>query len=296
MKWMAVTIAALLFSIGHLVAAEIVTFSSYVDSDICSHLMLGQITTAHVECSQKSFKDGSNSVLVRLKDSLIVHVDKDKMINPLVGKLAMASGELSMNYSDMKLSSVVPIEGRSLPATDPGRKYLDVKNTPATTGLEEQVRHTLAMLPYLSYYDFISFTISGNNVMLNGWTVKYINRSDAYNRVKSIEGIGTIINNIEVLPVGYTDNQIRAATFTAMAPNLSQYFWGNGSDIKIVVKNGDTILLGTVNNSGDSTLAFMAANGVPGVFHVFNLLRVSDPDSAKKRSEGADKEKKKHGW
>lgn len=296
MKWTVVVIAALLFSSGFLVAGEVVTFSSYVDSDLCSHLMLGPITPARVQCSQKTYKEGSNAVLVRLKDSLIIQVNKDKMINKMVGQLAKASGELNLNDSSMKLSSVEPIEGKSLPATDPGRVYLDVRNTPATAGLEEKIRHTLAMMPYLSYYDFISFTIAGNNVMLNGWTVKYINRSDAYNRVKSIEGIGTIINNIEVLPVGYTDNQIRAATYAAMAPNLSQYFWGNGSDIKIVVKNGDTILLGTVNNSGDSTLAFMAANGVPGVFHVFNLLRVSDPDSAKKRSEGADKEKKKHGW
>jgi osmotically-inducible protein OsmY len=56
---------------------------------------------------------------------------------------------------------------------------------------------------------------------------------------------------------------------------LSRYFWGNGSDIKIIVKNGKTILLGQVTTKQDSDVAFIQANSVPGAFKVFNLLRVT---------------------
>jgi osmotically-inducible protein OsmY len=296
MKWTVVVIAALLLSSGFLVAGEVVTFSSYVDSDLCSHLMLGPITPARVQCSQKTYKEGSNAVLVRLKDSLIIQVNKDKLINKMVGQLAKASGELNLNDSSMKLSSVEPIEGKSLPATDPGRVYLDVRNTPATAGLEEKIRHTLAMMPYLSYYDFISFNMAGNNVLLNGWTIRPLNRSEAFNRTKDVEGVGTIINNIEVLPVSMMDRQNGAAAVAALQQNLSQYFWGSGSDIKVIAKNGDVILLGTVNNSGDFDLANIRVNSVPNIFHVFNMLRVTNPDAVKKKTDEADKEKKKHGW
>jgi osmotically-inducible protein OsmY len=55
---------------------------------------------------------------------------------------------------------------------------------------------------------------------------------------------------------------------------LSRYFWGNGSDIKIVVKNGQIILLGSVATKADSDVAFIQCNSVSGAFKVFNMLRV----------------------
>jgi hypothetical protein len=35
---------------------------------------------------------------------------------------------------------------------------------------------------------------------------------------------------------------------------------------------------------------------VPNIFHVFNMLRVTNPDAVKKKADEADKEKKKRGW
>ena len=60
-----------LLSVGAMFAAEEVsTFPAYIDSDLCSHLMLGPINPARMECSQKTYKDGSNAVVVRLRDNL----------------------------------------------------------------------------------------------------------------------------------------------------------------------------------------------------------------------------------
>jgi len=92
--------------------------------------------------------------------------------------------------------------------------------------------------------------------------------------VKEIEGVETVINNIEVLPLGSFDMQIRAAARAALQRQLSRYFWGNGSDIKIIVKNGQIILLGSVATKSDSDVAFIQCNSVSGAFKVFNLLRV----------------------
>lgn len=290
MKWTLLIIAGLLLFSGGLVAAEkeTATFGAYVDSDLCSHLYLGPITPTRTQCSEKTYKQGSNAVLVRLKDSWIFEVNKEKMINKQIGKLVTASGQINMGDSTMKLSSAEPLDSGNLAATDPGRALLDVKNFKANPGLFEKIRHTLAMMPYVSYFDFISFTLNGNNVILTGWTTRPTNRSEAYNRIKEIEGVGTIINNLEVTPVSMMDNQIRAAALGVLQANLSRYFWGSGSDIKIVVKNGDIIVLGTVTYQADSDLANIRLNGIPSAFHVFNMLQVSQPDEKKEKKEKGD--------
>jgi len=256
---------------------EISTFPAYVDSDLCARLMLGPITSERVACSQKTSKEGSEPVLVRLSNNMVLNVNKAKMINKLVGQLVEVSGELKVNDAEVKLQTVKPIEAGSIPPGDPGRKLLDVRSyrAPNAPKIYEKIRHELAMMPYVSEFDFISFTMVGDNVILSGWTVRQTNRSDAQNIVKNIEGVGAVINNIEVLPLGSFDMRIRAGARAVLQQNLSRYFWGSGSDIKIIVKNGDVILLGVVTSSGDKDIAGIRLNSVPGVFHVFNLLRIA---------------------
>jgi osmotically-inducible protein OsmY len=130
------------------------------------------------------------------------------------------------------------------------------------------------MMPYISEFDFISFTQNGPDVILTGWTIRDTNRSTAYNSVKDIPGVESVVNNIDLLPLGSFDMQIRAAARAALQRQLSRYFWGNGSDIKIVVKNGQIILLGSVATKADSDIAFIQCNSVSGAFKVFNMLRV----------------------
>jgi hyperosmotically inducible protein len=277
-------VLALSLGSGPVTAAEISTFSAYVDSDVCAHLMLGPINSSRVECSQKTHKDGSDPVLVRLSNNTIFEVNKQKMISKLVGQLVEASGELKLNDGQMKLKEVRPIESSTIPQGDPARRLLDVR-TFKTTGAPktfEKIRHELAMMPYISEFDYISFTMVGDNVILSGWTVRTTNRSYAENVVKNIEGVNRIVNNIEVLPLGSMDMQIRAGARAALQQNLSRYFWGSGSDIKIIVKNGDIILLGTVMNEGDKNIAGIRCNSVSNAFHVFNLLRVQGAESGKK--------------
>jgi osmotically-inducible protein OsmY len=259
---------------------EISNFKAYVDSDVCARLMLGPITSERVGCSQTTYKEGSEPVLMRLSNGMVLNVDKNKMIKDLVGQLVEASGRLKVKNGEMKLKSAIPIQASSIPPGDPAYKALDVRTYRAAGAPKtyEKVRHELAMMPYISEFDFISFAMQGETVILSGWTVRQTNRNDAGNIVKNIEGVSSIVNNIDVLPLGSMDMRIRAAARGVLQQNLSRYFWGSGSDIKIVVKNGDIILLGTVSTSGDKDIANIRLNSVPGVFHVFNLLRVTKQD------------------
>jgi hyperosmotically inducible protein len=261
---------------GVLLAGEVSAFRAYVDSDLCARLMLGPITPSRIECSQRTVKDGSEPVLVHLHNNLVLAVNKQKMIRPLAGQLVDVSGEIKANNGTVKLQSANAITAESVPQGDPARKLLDVHTyrTDKSAQLHEKIRHELAMMPYISEFDFISFTQSGADVILTGWTVRSTNRSTAYNVVKDIEGVETVVNNIDVLPLGSLDMQIRAAARAALQRQLSRYFWGNGSDIKIVVKDGQIILLGSVATKADSDVAFIQCNSVSGAFKVFNMLRV----------------------
>jgi osmotically-inducible protein OsmY len=284
MKNTLLVMVGLLFSSGVCFSDDVLTFHAYVDSDVCARLMLGPITSSRIECSQNTHKEGASPVLVRLQDNTVFEVNKQNMVKEHVGKLAEVTGEAKLKAGTIKLQSVKPEEAGSIPQGDPARTLLDVRTykTQGSAATYEKVRHELAMMPYITTYDFISFTMVGDNVILTGWTVRQTNRSEAYNRVKTIEGVNNIVNNIEILPLGSIDMQIRANARAKLQRMLSRYFWGSGSDIKIVVKNGNIILLGSVTKKEDSDIAYIQCSTVPFAFHVFNMLRVQEPAGKEK--------------
>lgn len=142
---------------------------------------------------------------------------------------------------------------------------------------QNKVRKELVTLPYYGVFDNLAYQIDGNTVTLYGQVVRPITRKDAERRVARIEGVDRVINNIEVLPVSGFDDSIRARTYRAVfrSGSLYRYAMGANPSIHIVVKGGHVTLEGVVSNQMDSQLAYMAANGVPGVFSVTNNLRLA---------------------
>lgn len=142
---------------------------------------------------------------------------------------------------------------------------------------ESKVRKELVTLPYYGVFDNLAYQVDGSTVTLQGQVVRPSTRKDAERRVARIEGVDRVINNIEVLPVSGFDDSIRARTYRAVfrSGSLYRYAMGANPSIHIVVKGGHVTLEGVVSNQMDSQLAYMAANGVPGVFSVTNNLRVA---------------------
>ena len=147
---------------------------------------------------------------------------------------------------------------------------------PALTQLEYHVRHVLVMLPYLNVFDDISFRVDGGTVTLFGEVTQPVLKKDAENVVKRVEGVTRVENQIEVLPLSNFDDRIRLQTARAIYgyPALQRYGAGTQPSIHIIVKNGNVTLAGFVSTDMDKQLAFIRANGVPGVFAVDNQLRI----------------------
>jgi hyperosmotically inducible protein len=151
-------------------------------------------------------------------------------------------------------------------------------NNGAPKPLAERVRHELAMLPYFSIFDDVSFRVDGTTVYLSGDVRQPVLKSDAESAVKHTEGVTQVVDNIQVLPLSPFDNRIRMAEFQAVFgySDLYRYAMGTSPSVRIIVANGHVRLLGFVANQGDKKMAGIRANGVPGVFAVENDLQVAN--------------------
>jgi len=142
----------------------------------------------------------------------------------------------------------------------------------------KEVRHELVMLPYYNIFDDLSFKVdAGGVVTLTGAVTNPTLKSDAGNVVKKVEGVTSVNNQIEVLPLSPNDWQIRRAVARAIYgyPALAdRYGFQAMPSIHIIVKNGNVTLTGVVANQGDKNIAGIQANTVPGVFSVQNNLQV----------------------
>jgi osmotically-inducible protein OsmY len=173
-----------------------------------------------------------------------------------------------------------------------------------TLRIAQEVQKRLGSLNNYSVFDWITFGFHGKTAVLKGYASRPALKSSAANVLKGIEGVESVDNQIEVLPLSANDDRIRAAVYNRIyrQPSLRKYNANQGSvaqamgpggrsvalmaggitndpprgfhAIHIIVKNGNVTLYGAVNNQSDAAIAYMQANSTPGVFSVDNDLIV----------------------
>ena len=182
----------------------------------------------------------------------------------------------------------------SLPAQSPDEEVMRIA---------AQVRRQIVRLNNYSLFDDIAFGIKDRTVTLRGQASRPTLKKSAERVVSAIEGIDSVVNEIEVLPLSPHDDRIRAAAYVAIygSPSLSRYNPNRGSPlfrsaasrvagitqdpplgfhpIHIIVNKGHVTLEGVVDNSGDKTIAGLRANQVSGVFSVNNDLVVANAEA-----------------
>jgi hyperosmotically inducible protein len=148
----------------------------------------------------------------------------------------------------------------------------------ATRDVTSQIRSKIARLPYSTVWDWIEAEMRPDGtVVLRGEVLRPTTKSDAEFRIRSIEAVSNVINDISVLPLSQFDNDVRVAVYRSLFNGnspLSRYALGANPSIHIIVENGRVTLKGVVSNTMDKQLASLAANGVFGVFSVDNQLRL----------------------
>jgi hypothetical protein len=191
---------------------------------------------------------------------------------------------------------IPPAFGQQPPAPSDAQQQAMVK-------LAEAVRKQIVTNTQYGVFDSIHFAIKGGDtVILKGWASRPTLKSSLESSIKRIDGVKSVVNEIDVLPSSPNDDRIRAATYRAIYGygSLQRYTSNRGPAagignnsvarraggitndppfgwhaIHIIVKNGNVTLTGVVDNEGDMTLAGMRANMVSGVFSVDNDLQVA---------------------
>lgn len=147
-----------------------------------------------------------------------------------------------------------------------------------TLRIESDVQRELLALPNYSVFDFLAFRVEpGGTVRLLGQVVRPTLKSDAERRLKRVEGIDQVVNDIEVLPVSPGDDRIRLAVARNIyrSDALDRYGFQAQPSIRIIVKQGRVTLEGVVDSESDKTIAGMKAREITGVFEVKNNLSIA---------------------
>jgi len=132
------------------------------------------------------------------------------------------------------------------------------------------------VLPYYSVFDYIAFTLEGGKVTLTGYVLRPTLRGDAEAAVKSLEGVSSVKNLIEVLPKSSTDDDSRRAVYRAIFEDstLQRYAVSDVPVIHILLRNGEVTLEGVVSSEAEKNLASTRASSVFGITGVINHISI----------------------
>jgi hyperosmotically inducible protein len=161
-------------------------------------------------------------------------------------------------------------------ATVPSRALAADNLTQATRARIENVL-VRELGPRVGVFDYLSFKVDGNGtVTLYGQVRDAMLKKHAVEDAKKVEGIKRVQNEIEVLPLSPTDDEIRRAVYVAIYSQngFERYRTRAVPPVHIIVKNGTVALEGFVANKVEFAQVKAAAGGVPGVFSVKNNLQV----------------------
>ncbi len=177
------------------------------------------------------------------------------------------------------LHACLPAWPQTPSSPKPPKQEVKVENT-----LAHEVRHQLQEVPYYSVFDYMSFSLNGNNVTLTGQVHRPTLRAHAETAVRSLEGVGTVVNNIEVIPATPEDHELSRNIYRVIFEDaiLQKYAVTAVPSIHIVVKSSAVSLEGTVNSDADRTLAGNLAGKVPNILSLRNNLGLRKKDNPTK--------------
>jgi hyperosmotically inducible periplasmic protein len=151
-----------------------------------------------------------------------------------------------------------------------------------TSALSHEIRHQLNVLPFYSVFDNIAFTLRGPTVTLIGQVVRPTLKANAEAAVRSLDGVGAVINQIEVLPASPADDELRNAVYRAIYEDstLQRYATHAVPPIHIIVKNGNVTLEGIVESTEHKHVAVTRAGALTNVRGLKDNLVVQTKGSA----------------
>jgi hyperosmotically inducible protein len=143
------------------------------------------------------------------------------------------------------------------------------------TEVEQKVRDELLRIPYYGVFDSINFHIHGTKVVLTGQVTRPSVKRSAEGAINRLNSVSAVQNDLEVLPLSINDRHIRNNLFRSLYSGGHFLHYGTvHAPVRIIVKNGNVRLVGTVSNKFHKNLAHRKATNTPGVFSVTDDLLI----------------------
>ena len=116
-------------------------------------------------------------------------------------------------------------------------------------------------------FDNVDVMVKDGTVTLTGDVTMPYKREDIEKRVAKVDGVRQVRNQIKVLPVSPSDDQLRYRIARAIYndPNFWNYAIGPNPPIHIVVEHSRVTLTGVVNNETDRLIARSLAHQFPAL-------------------------------
>src|ERR1700687_308204 len=119
---------------------------------------------------------------------------------------------------------------------------VSVRAQASSAHIKREVRHDLVTLPYYGVFDWLQYEVQPDNtVVLSGQVVRPSTRSDAEARVREIEGVTKVVNEIQTLPLSPSDDRLRLAVYRALYNSdspLFRYATQSVPSIHIIIDHG----------------------------------------------------------
>jgi hyperosmotically inducible protein len=142
--------------------------------------------------------------------------------------------------------------------------------------LFERVGESIRSYPPYGVFDSIEVVVEAGAVRLSGRVTNPRKRDDIEQRVLKIAGVHSVTNDIGVLPVSPSDDQLRYRVATSIYNH--PMFWMHAQrpvpPIHIIVERGRITLTGLADSETQRTMAASLAQ-VSGSFGVTNRIKVS---------------------
>jgi hyperosmotically inducible periplasmic protein len=141
--------------------------------------------------------------------------------------------------------------------------------------LEWRIHEELARVPFNGVFDSLRFELRDKAVILSGQVLRESVKADAERVVKRLDGVDSVVNQVQVLPSSRRDDAIRMNVYRAIYERQQPEQYGTRAlpPIHIIVKDGYVTLEGAVDSELDRAKAHLQA--LKAALHVTNNLRVA---------------------
>jgi hyperosmotically inducible protein len=150
--------------------------------------------------------------------------------------------------------------------------------------IAKRLVHEIRMYSRYTIWDNVSFRVQDGRVEILGEVSQPFKKEDINRLAKSVPGVGSVTNDLKVLPLSPMDDRIRLQVARAIYGNsaLSRYGMQPLAPIHIVVENGHVTLEGVVANDMDKQIAgIQAASAGLSFGPVVNNLQVENSKTKK---------------